>query len=147
MKTTLFLKQNLPFASVPRTVELENERILCNDIRFPWESHPRNLRLFVIGNEYGALGAVWADCEQDALDELVNSGLGDGLLLDEETFKDYLEDEDRTEAISYLGNAGEPADLEHCWIGRVEFDKVRDFDLILKFAELRGSGGKTLDDI
>lgn len=146
MKTILFLKQNLPFAPCPCSVELENNRILGNDIRFPWERHSYNMRLWVIGNEYGALGAVWATNEQDALDLLVDSNLGDGLLMDEGRVKELSEDE-LEETITRLGNAGEAADLEHCWMGEVLFDKIRDFDVILKFAELRGTAGETLDDL
>ncbi len=72
-----------PFNCLPaREVELEDERILCNDIILPFgEFNPHNVRLWVIGNEFGALGAVWASHEQDALDELVDADLGGGLLM------------------------------------------------------------------
>ena len=144
-RTTLFLKQNLPFSPCPVCVELENNRILGNDIRFPWEHHPYNMRLWVIGNEFGAMGAVWATNEQNVLDLLVDKNLGDGLLVDKSYVKGLIKAE--IDELTPLGNAGELADLEHCWMGEVLFDKVRDFDVILKFAELRGAAGKTLDDI
>ena len=139
MKCTLHLKQNLPFAGNQRIVELEAERILCNDIVLPGEHHPHNVRLWVIGNEYGALGAVWADCEQDALDELVDAGLGDGLLVDEKDAEDCAR----------LGNAGEPADLDSAWLAPVEWqwENGRDVALLLKLAEARGANVSTLDDI
>ena len=128
-----------PFNCQPaREIELEAERVLCNDVRLPGEHHPYNLRLWVIGNEFGALGAVWATCEQDALDELVDAGLGDGLLVEPH------DDDDRQE-LSYLGNAGEPADLDNAWMQTVAFDPARDWQLLCRFAEARGAGAKSLD--
>ncbi len=142
-KLTLHLRQQLPFAANVPIVELEPERIRCNDIVFPWESHLHGMRLWVVGNEYGALGAVWAGNEQDALDELVDSGLGDGLLCDEAYVAELTEAE--REELSHLGNAGEWADLQHAWLAPVVFDKVKDFDLILAFAEARGACADNLD--
>ena len=46
-----------------------------------------------------------------------------------------------------LGNAGEPADMSNAWIARVEFDKHRDFDLILALAEALGRDCDTLDEL
>ena len=117
--------------------ELDADRILCNDIKLPGEHSFHNTRLWVIGNEYGALGAVWASNEQDALDELVDADLGNGLLVDEDHVES-LTDEERDE-LSHLGNAGEWADLTYCWMAEVSFDKQRDFNLLLKFAEARGA--------
>jgi len=145
MKTTLFLKQNFPFAQNPRNAELENDKILCNNIIFEGEFNPHNVRLFVIGHEFGAIGAVWASCEQDALDELVDCDLGDCFLIDLEEFEKMSEEE--KEQTTYLGNASEPADLSYVWIGEVEFDKVRDFEVLMKFAEARGSCCDNLDKL
>jgi hypothetical protein len=118
--------------------QLEPERILCNDVRLPGESHPYNLQLWVIGHEFGPIGAVWATCEQDALDTLVDEGLGEALLIEE---ADADEDSD------HLGNAGEPANLDYAWMRTVVFDPARDWELLCKFAEARGACAKTLDDI
>ena len=115
---------------------LKPDRILCNNIVFPWEFNPNNARLWIIGNEYGAVGAVWADCESDAIDELIDAGLGDGIRIDEEDA-----DEDTLRA----GNYGDPIDSEHLWIEAHKFDKVRDFDLLMAFAEARGACQDTLD--
>lgn len=134
-----------PFNCLPaRAVELEAERVLCNDVVLPWERHPYNMRLWVIGNEFGALGAVWASNEQDALDELIDRDLGAALLIDE---KDYAAmPEDEREDVSHLGNAGEPCDLTNVWIQVVSFDKARDCELLCKFAEARGATQDTLDN-
>lgn len=125
-----------------REVELSAERITCDDVTFPWEGHPHNMRLWVIGNEYGALGAVWASHEQDALDELVDQGLGDGLLVDESSMS-----EAEREDLCRLGNACEAADLANAWIQTVRLDPVKDSMLCIAFAEARGSGASTLDDV
>ena len=58
-----------------REIELPDESILCNNIILPWEFNPHKVHLYAIGHEFGAVGAVWASHEQDALDELVDSGL------------------------------------------------------------------------
>jgi len=90
--------------------------VLCNDITLPGDFNPHNTRLWVIGNEYGVLGAVWAGNEQDALDELVNANLGQALLIDEN---------DADEDSACLGNAGEPACLDNVWLAEVEFQPPR----------------------
>lgn len=141
---TLTLQQKLPFAQAPRFVELAPERILCNDIVLPFEHHPHGMKLWVIGHEFGAIGAVWANHEQDALDKLVDSGLGDSLLISEED-QASATDEEREEW-AHLGNAGEPADLTHAWIAPVEWDAKRDLELLCLFAEARGLCAENLDD-
>ena len=60
MKYTLTVKQSLPFSSNPRFAEqLEGENILLNDVNLPEHIersyNPHNVKLWVIGNEYGAL--------------------------------------------------------------------------------------------
>lgn len=116
--------------------ELGPEQILCNNIIFKGEFNPHNCQLWVIGNEYGALGAVWADCEQDALDELVDADLGGGLLID---------GKDADDETSRLGNTGEPANLDYAWMAQVELRPDRDFKLMMRLAEARGACQDTLD--
>ena len=133
MKNTIefFLKQpQSPFRLSPRTASIEVEKVLCNDVVLPWESHPHSMRLWVIGNEFGAVCAVWASHEQDALDAMVDEGLGDSFLITDGT---------DTEDSALLGNAGEPADLDHCWMGEVDWDEKRDVRLLCRFAEARGA--------
>lgn len=119
-------------------VELNDDRILCNDITFPWGFNPHNTRLWIICNEYGALGAVWANNEQDALDTLVDENLGDALLIDEA---------DADEECCRLGNAGEPANLDNCRIDQVRLDPALDCQLLCKFAEARGADCDNLDQL
>lgn len=131
------------FSCLPaREVQLDAKRIACNDITFLWERHPHNMRLWVIGNEYGALGAVWASHEQDALDELVDRGLGESLLVGNAD----MDEEDMVDWAS-LGSAGEPADLTSVWLQTVRLDPTKDSLLCIAFEEARGSGADTLDDV
>lgn len=142
MKVTLHLApyDGGPFNCLPaRTVELDTDHVICNDVVLPDEFNPHGVRLWVIGNEFGAIGAVWANCLQDALDELVDSGLGGGLLCDEPTSPEEEED------ITRLGNFGEPADLTYVWAQEVQFDPARDWKLLCSFAEARGEGADNLD--
>ena len=119
-----------------KQIKLANNKILCNNIKFPWEYNPHKIRLFVIGNEYGPLGALWASNEQKALDELVDQGLGNALLIDE---KDAAEETPR------LGNVSEPACLDYVWIAEVRLDAKEDLKLLVTFAEARGSLADTLE--
>lgn len=142
MKTKLTLSPSVHPCIPTREIELEDERILCNDVVLPsGEFNPHNVRLWVIGNEFGALGAVWASHEQDALDELIDSSLGDGLLVDDTP--ENQEDEE----LARLGNAGELADLEHCWMQVVDFSIAvpGNVALLCRFAEARGAQQTTLD--
>lgn len=125
--------------------EIGAERILCNDVILPGERHPYNMRLWVIGDEYGAICAVWASNEQDALDEMIDSGLGDSFLVADEDLAS-MTPKDR-EDLTHLGNAGELCDLANCWMGEAEFEKERDFELLIKFAEARGACAENLDKV
>lgn len=136
MKTTLYLNQKFPFASAPVCSELEPSKILCNDVSLPGGFNPHNVRLWVIGNEYGAMGAVWAGNEGDAIDELIDAGLAGGIL---------IEEADATEETARGGNAGEAYDSEHLWMAEVVFEPVRDLSILLKFAEAKGNCADTLD--
>lgn len=122
--------------------ELDDENILCNDIVLPGERHPRNMRLWVIGNEYGALCAVWASCDQDALDAACDAGQLDSFLVSEEDQKSASEAE--REAWAHLGGAGEPADLTYAWMAEAALDIARDYKLLFALAEARGAGQTNL---
>jgi hypothetical protein len=118
--------------------EIEPEHILANDVIFSGEFNPHGVRLWVIGNEFGALGAVWAGNDQDAFDILCDEGLSAGLMVDEP-------EDGEDEEISRLGNAGEPHDLSNAWIAEVDFQPARDWQTLCRFAEARGGCYSTLD--
>ena len=123
-------------------IELEGERILANDVRMPWDTGSSDVRLWVVGNEYGAIAAAWADCEQDALDELTNAGLLDSFLVSEEDQASAPAEE--AEEWAHLGNAGEPADLTNAWIRAVGLTERRDCRLLCAFAAAEAAGEPNL---
>ena len=134
-----------PFRCAPAmSVELDDDRIMADgsdcSACFPWESYCGRTRprLWVVGNEYGALGAVWARNEGDALNELVNRDLGGGLLVD-----CTPEEAEEMEYVP-LGNAGEWADLTYAWCRAVEFDPKRDIALICAICRAAGAGVNVL---
>ena len=135
-KTTLPLKRG--------TVDVKDEDILCNDVILPGEYNPHHKRLWVISDVYGVLGALWADDEQDALDELVDRDMGASLLVDKNNLKN-MTPEEQDELVS-LGNAGEFCDLTNVSCESVVFDPSRDCKLLCKFAEARGAGHDRLSD-
>lgn len=132
-----------PFNCLPaREVELDDENILCNNVVLPWDFNPHHCKLYVIGHEYGAIAALWASNEQEALDTLINSGKGDCFLISEEDQKSATEEEQ--EEWARLGNAGEPCNLDHAWLQVVRLDEKLDCRLLCQFAEARGACADTL---
>ena len=142
-KLTFKLQQHEPFASCPTLAELSPDRVRCNDVILPLEFNPNAVGLWIIGNAFGAVGAVWAGCEQGALDKLVDCGLGKCFLVSEVDQASATEEE--SEEWAHLGNAGEACDLSDAWMGRWEIDVKRDWQLLCAFAEARGACADTLD--
>lgn len=133
-----------PFNCLPaRFVELEAYAILSNDVIFPWESNINKVNLYVAGNEFGPLGAAWADNENNALDELCDAGLLESFLMSREEIEEG--EKDGNENWNYLGNSNHPANLDHMWIQTVKLDGPRDWELIASLAEARGACADNLD--
>ena len=120
-------------------IEIDADCVLANDVTFDGEHNPYNTRLWLIHNEYGYIAAVWGNCAQDVLDTAVDADLLDSCMISEENLKDFSEDD-----ISYLGNAGEPFDLQYIGMEEVK-TMAMPVQTLLKFAEARGAGAKTLD--
>lgn len=116
---------------------LDAARVLANDVTFTGEYNPHGIKLFVISNEYGYVAAVWASCEQDALDEAVDADLMGGFAIDEA---------DADEDTARLGNAGEPFDLTYCGMHHLPQSDMPEA-LLIAFGEARGEGANTLDDV
>lgn len=111
----------------PLSAELEAEKILCNEEPIlPCDYHPHKMRLWVIGHEFGAIVAVWASNEQDALDNAVNLNCLDCFLAEDQDYED--------ESLTPLGNASELFDLNMCWMFPVEFKIERDWEILKAFA-------------
>lgn len=124
-----------PFNCRPAmTHEIPADRIVGCPVFFPWEHRHGADSLYIICNEFGAMGAVWADNEQDALDELIDANLGGGIETEEPTTEDEEQD------VSRAGNNGRAVDMTHCSILRAVFEPARDWKLMCAFHEMRGSG-------
>lgn len=119
--------------------ELSEDRVLTNNVFFSDEYNPWNIRPFLIGNEYGPVCLSWGESLQDALDAMIDGGLGDCFLVD-------AEDDVDPEDISYLGNASEPADLSQAWSREVDIMK-QEIAVIIKFAEARGNASGKLSEL
>lgn len=138
MKLSLKPVNGGPFNCRPANeIELEDSEILCNNVILPEEFNPHNVRLFVIGNEFGPLFAVWAEHEQEALDEGVDSNKMD-------SFAVAPEDDTEENEHAHLGNASEPFDLTYCWIQQVDLSPASNWKLLCKFAEARGAAKDNL---
>ena len=83
---------------------------ICNPDDKVYHDH-----LYVIGNEYGPLCAVYADHEEDALNNAVDETGLPGLRVSEEYAIEM-----EGEGIMYLGNASEPFDSVYAWIDEVK---------------------------
>lgn len=152
MKYTLTLRQSAPFAQNPRFAELEGEKITLNNVILPHAIdpenafNPHNVRLWVIGHEFGAICAVWASHEQDAFDEACDAGMIEYLQVPEADVQAYRAEnagEDDPEWAA-CGNASEPHDLAHAWCGPVEFEAARDIHLIVAIVREVNTGKDTL---
>ncbi len=143
MKLSLAPHDGGPFNNLPaREVELETDRILCNDVIFPWEYNPHNVCLWIVGNEFGVLGAAWGN-EQDALDEMADADLLSSCANDEE-HADHLADDRHSECeCTFLGNASEPYYLVNVWMQRVDLNAMDKKDCVI-LADARGRGQTTV---
>lgn len=145
MKYTLTLKQSGPFAQCPRFVELDGEKVVLNNVLLPAHIdadagtfNPHGVRLWVIGHEHGAICAVWAGHAQEAFDEACDADMIDSLMAEEQ---DHANDD-----LTPCGNASELFDLEHAWIGEVEFEAARDIRLIVDIVRASENQKDTLGD-
>jgi len=84
--------------------------------------NPHNVHPFLIHNEFGVLGVVYAESLQDALDEMVDADKLDSCLVSDEDYRE-AEAEGREDEYARLGNAGEPFDLTY--IGAVELPNAQ----------------------
>ena len=138
-------KITLPLRGGNLPIEVDANRILCNDIVLPCDAdYKQKTKLWVIWNEFGPMGAVWATSDQEALDQLVDSDLAQGILVDEAILARM--DDDAKADLTRLGNGGEPCDLTYVGLERVDF-KPADWALMCKFAEARGAQVERLSDL
>lgn len=84
-----------------------------DDCIYAGEYNPHNTRPWLLHDHGFVLAVVFADCEQDALDIAVDADKLDRYLVsDDERSEHGATAEEQDESLSYLGNAGEPFDIE-----------------------------------
>jgi hypothetical protein len=98
--------------------EIDANRILANDVILPGEYNPHIYPWLVI-SLYGPCGIAWARDIGDAIDEIVDAGLGKAFEL-QDTSNQTDEDE-----CAFCGNDSRPCDLTN----------VRAFELALTIPE------------
>jgi hypothetical protein len=124
-------------------IKLESNRILCNDVVLPWEQTKGSSRLTIIFNQFGPVGAVWANDVKEALDILADASLADGILVDTDTYEAMPDKEQQN--CPTIGSYGEPADLTYASFGYAILSETTDCKMLCKFAEARGAGFDSLD--
>jgi hypothetical protein len=80
--------------------------------------NPHKVRPFLLHDHGFVLAVVFADCLQDALDEAADADKLDRYMITAEEFDDYVDEKGNEEGVTYLGNAGEPFDIES--LGAIE---------------------------
>jgi hypothetical protein len=90
-------------------VRFSDADVVNADAFIPSGAHnPHKVRPFLLHDHGFVLAVVFADCRQDAIDEAVDAGKLDRYLVTPDDLKGY----ENGEGISFLGNAGEPFDIE-----------------------------------
>ena len=83
-------------------------RLSDDDIVNPSDREHYNGQLWIVTDHGFVVGAAFADCEGDALDEIADSGKLSAWLIHEEDREDYQDDS----GLVYLGNHCHAYDLE-----------------------------------
>ena len=130
-------------------IELEANRVLCNDVVLPGERNPNHTRLWIasaaFSNSPTFLGAVWADDEESALDTLIDAGLGKALQIDDLDLEAM--DEKEQDSLAYLGNESQACDLTNVGLTPVKFSAARDKGLLEMFKSARENGLANLGEL
>ena len=113
--------------------DLDQDKVMTDDVTLRHEYQVGYSQLWLIGNEFGPLAAVWASHESDALDAAVNANLLDSLLLEESDLDAYHESE-----YTRAGNASEPFESAHLWIKLAPIGEQTTLTQI-RFGECRGA--------
>lgn len=111
---------------------VESEDFRLNDVAFPFQFNPHNVRPWAIGHAFGVVCVVWASCEQDAFDAMVDANYEQFIVSPDRLAE--MSDEEREE-LTGLGNASELCDLSGAWIDEVVIDhKAEGFRLWVNIA-------------
>lgn len=82
------------------------------------EYNPHKVSAYLFCDEYSHLGLAIGSHESEALDNAMDAGILDRLLMSEEDHKEYSEN-GWDDSFTYAGNAGEPIWTEHLTIRKV----------------------------
>lgn len=149
---TLYTKANS--LTPANQFQVADANILCNNVILPKEIdaecgfNPHNVRLWVIGHNFGVVCAVWASSEQEALDEACDNNMMEHCMLSEDEASEYYKECDENFSGSRcipLGNAGEWHNLDDCYMAEVDFQLPRDIALVLKFVRAVENQKDSLD--
>lgn len=135
---------SLTFTTKSNNHCIKEDMVFCDNFIRPFAYNPHNVKLWIFGNEYGAICAIWASCEQNALDAMLDNGL-EHFLVSASDYETMSEEE--KESLCYLGNASEPCDLTYAWCESwvCDLNNKNDFDIIAKFIIAEDRSEDTLD--
>ena len=106
---TIVRANNFEFSFTDEDV-IDKDSVDC----FEGSYNPHSTRLWLLHDAGYTLCVVQADCLQDAIDNAVDAGKLERYLVSESEMGDY----DNEVGLAFLGNAGEPHDIES--LGYVE---------------------------
>lgn len=104
-----------PFACHPaRSWSVPEHRVLANDVVFPWEYDDRGVRAWVLWDQEGSLGLVWAPGSEEAFDLARDSGLFSADDVEEAQARSLRELATCDARSAYMASVGAPrACLDH----------------------------------
>ena len=76
-----------------------------------------NEKAWIIGHEYGPVAVGLGSCEQDALDDAVDNGALDCMIMSEKDAEEY--EQDTGDYPPTAGNASEPLITDYLWMTEV----------------------------
>jgi hypothetical protein len=76
------------------------------------EYNPHNIHPYLLHDHGVTLAVVFASCLQDAFDEAADADKLDRYMIGAKEFDDYVDEKGNEEGVTYLGNGGEPFDIE-----------------------------------
>lgn len=126
-------------------VTVRPDRVLTRWIGIlPGSGYSPPSKMWVIGNEYGAIVAVWAQNAEDAIDEAVNCDTMDSEMVSQEDF-DAMSEEEREDLI-YAGNASEPFYQNYLWMEIVDL-RIQSAPLLAALRKAEEQGASTLAEV
>ena len=125
--------------------KLDADKVMTDDITMRHEHQIGYSQLWLIGNEFGPICAVWAATTQEALDAAVDADMLDSLLIDENDIckqdptiaRDSLSGY-RSDEYIRAGNASEAFSSVYLWVKLAPIGEQTTL-VQIRFAECRGA--------